>query len=73
MTTMHDVLPLLSPVALAILETRITESLDEGLADDRYMSLLALAAMIRQRGYALWGEDYIYLVGATTELDEGEA
>ena len=73
MTTMQEVLPLLTPVALAILETKIVESLDDGLADDRYMSLLALAAMIRQRGYALWGEDYLYLVGATTELDEGEA
>jgi hypothetical protein len=24
--------------------------------------------MIRQRGYALWGEDYIYLVGAIDEI-----
>lgn len=70
MTTLHDLLPLLSPLALAMLEKKIIESLDSGLANDHYISLLALSAAIRQRGYALLGDDYIYLAGATAELDD---
>lgn len=69
--TIGDLLPLLSPLALAALEAGITDSLDDMLPDDSYQKLLALSAAVREQGHATWGEDYVYLAGSVTEtLDD---
>jgi hypothetical protein len=65
--TLSELLPLLSPLALAALEAGITDSLDEMLPDDSYQQLLAVSAAVREQGHALWGEDYAYLAGDVSE------
>jgi hypothetical protein len=65
--TLSELLPLLSPLALAALEAGITDSLDETLPDDGYQKLLAVSAAIRVQGHSLWGEDYAYLSGSVSE------
>ncbi len=64
---LSELLPLLSPFALAALEAGLTDSLDEGLSDDSYQKLLAVLAAVREQGHALWGEDYAYLAGDVAE------
>jgi hypothetical protein len=69
--TIDDLLPLLSPLALAALEAGLTDSLDEMLSDDSYQLLLATAAAVREYGHSLLGDDYAYLAGSVCEqLDE---
>ena len=65
--TLSELLPLLSPLALAALEAGITDNLDETLPDDSYQRLLAVSAAVREHGHALWGEDYAYLAGHVSE------
>lgn len=69
--TVDDLLPLLSPLALAALEAGITDSLDEMLSDDSYQKLLSVSAAVREQGHATLGEDYAYLAGSVAEtLDD---
>lgn len=69
--TINDLLPLLSPLALAALEAGITDSLDDMLSDDSYQKLLAVSAAVRDQGHTTWGEDYAYLAGSVAEtLDD---
>jgi hypothetical protein len=69
--TLDELLPLLSPLALAALEAGITDSLDEMLPDDDYKKLLAVSSAVRQQGQATIGEDYAYLAGSVAEtLDD---
>lgn len=69
--TIDDLLPLLSPLALAALEAGIVDSLDDMLSDDNYKKLLAISVLVREQGHAVWGEDYAYLAGSVAEtLDD---
>lgn len=65
--TLDELLPLLSPLALAALEAGITDSLDEMLPDDSYQKLLSLGSAVREYGHTLCGEDYAYLAGSVSE------
>jgi hypothetical protein len=67
---LEELLPLLSPLALAALEAGLADSLDEMLSDDSYQKLLSVSAAVRGQGEVTYGDYYAYLAGSVAETLE---